>query len=90
MISSLGRMRWQEIVGYGRRALVETTMGRYRALIGERLRCRNDAAGRTEAVVGAAVLNRTLAAARPNSVRRSTSPKQAADTGGWPSSALPP
>ena len=71
MISSLGRMRWQEITGYGQRALVETAMGRYKALIGERLRCRGDAARRTEAVVGAAVLNCMLGAARPNSVRRS-------------------
>ena len=52
LISSLGRLRWQEITGYGKRALVETAMGRYKALIGERLRCRRDAARRTEAVVG--------------------------------------
>ena len=61
--------RWQEVNGYGRRALVETTMGRYKSLIGTRLRARNDAGRRTEAVVGAAVLNRMLAAGRPNSVR---------------------
>ena len=69
MISSLGRLRWQEITGYGQRALVETAMGRYKALIGERLRGRGDAARPTEAVVGAAVLNRMLDSARPNSVR---------------------
>ena len=46
-------------------------MGRYKALIGERLRCRGDAARRTEAVVGAAVLSCMLGAARPNSVRHS-------------------
>ncbi len=39
LISSLGRLRWQEITGYGQRALVETAIGRYKALIGERLRC---------------------------------------------------
>ena len=49
-------------------------MGRYKALIGERLRSRGDAARRTDAVVGAAVLNRMLGAARPNSVRRSVAP----------------
>ena len=74
LISSLGRLRWQEITGYGKRALVETAMGRYKALIGERLRCRGDAARRTEAVVGAAVLNCMLGAARPNSVRNSIIP----------------
>ena len=73
-IASLGRLGWQEVTGYGKRALVETAMGRYKSLIGERLRSRGDAARRTEAVVGAAVLNRMLDAARPNSVRRSAAP----------------
>ena len=52
----------------------DAAMGRYKSLIGERLRSRGDAAPRTEAVVGAAVLNRMLVAARPNSVRRSAAP----------------
>jgi transposase len=68
-VASLGRLGWQEVTGYGRRALVETTMGRYKALIGPRLRARNDAGRRTEAAVGAVVLNRMLAAGRPASVR---------------------
>jgi hypothetical protein len=55
MIASLGRLGWQGVTGYGKRALVET-------------------ARRTEAVVGAVVLNRMLDAARPNSVRRSVAP----------------
>ena len=73
-VAALGRLGWQEVTGYGRRALVETTMGRYKALIGTRLRARNDAGRRTEAAVGAVVLNRMLAAGRPNSVRSSRSP----------------
>ena len=68
-VAALGRHGWQEVTGYGRRALVETTMGRYKALIGSRLRAHNDAGRRTEATVGAVVLNRMLAAGRPNSVR---------------------
>jgi transposase len=68
-VAALGRLGWQEVTGYGRRALVETTMGRYKALIGTRLRARNDAGRRTEAAVGAVVLNRMLAAGRPASVR---------------------
>jgi hypothetical protein len=74
MIASLGRLGWQEVTGYGKRALVETAMGRYKGLIGERLRSRSDAARRTEAVVGVAVLNRMLDAARPHSGRRSAAP----------------
>jgi len=54
---------------YGQRSLVETMMGRYKALIGPRLRARGFAAQQTEAAIGVAVLNRTLAAGRPDSVR---------------------
>jgi hypothetical protein len=68
-VAALGRLGWKEVTSYGRRALVETTMGRYKALIGARLRARNDAGRRTEAAVGAAVPNRMLATGRPNSVR---------------------
>ena len=73
-IASLGRLGWQKVNGYGKRALVETAMGRYKGLIGERMRSRGDAARRTEAVVGAAVLNRMPDSARPNSIRRSAAP----------------
>jgi hypothetical protein len=45
-------------------------MGRYKTLIGPRLRARGFAAQQTEAAVGVAVLNRMLAAGRPDSVRR--------------------
>ena len=74
MIDSLGRLGGQEATGYGRRALVEATMGRYKSIIGDRLRSLGDAAQRTEAVVGVAVLNRMLGAARPNSARSTTAP----------------
>ncbi len=49
-------------------------MGRFKSIIGERLRSRGEAAQRTEAIVGVAVLNRMLGAGRPNSVRRSVTP----------------
>ena len=70
-VAALGRLGWQEATGYGKRALVETTIGRYKAIIGSRLRARDDAGRRVEAAVGAVVLNRMLAAGRPNSVRAS-------------------
>ena len=70
MIAEQGRLAWQAATGYGRRSLVETTMGRYKALIGPRLRARGFAAQQTEAAIGVAVLNRMLAAGRPDSVRR--------------------
>jgi transposase len=69
MITERGRLAWQKATDYGRRSLVETTMGRYKALIGPRLRARGLPAQQTEAAIGVAVLNRMLAAGRPNSVR---------------------
>nr|WP_315476213.1 hypothetical protein [uncultured Undibacterium sp.] len=50
-------------------ALVEITMGRYKSIIGPRLRARRFDAQQTEAAIGVAVLNRMLAVGRPNSVR---------------------
>ncbi|RCW81291.1 hypothetical protein C7476_111153 [Phyllobacterium bourgognense] len=70
MIAKRGRLHWQAATGYGKRALIETTMGRYKALIGPRLRARSFTAQQTEVAIGRAVLNRMLATGRPDSVRR--------------------
>jgi hypothetical protein len=70
MITEQGRLAWQKATNYGQRSLVETTMGRYKALIGPRLRARGFDAQQTEAAIGVAVLNQMLAAGRPESVRR--------------------
>jgi len=69
-IAAHGRLGWQKESGYGRRALVETAMGRYKAIIGPRLRAVSLSGQRAETAVGVAVLNRMLNAGRPNSVRR--------------------
>jgi hypothetical protein len=45
-------------------------MGRYKTLIGPRLRARGFAAQQTEAAIGVAVLARMLVAGCPDSVRR--------------------
>jgi hypothetical protein len=68
-LKNTARLGWHKAAGYSRRALVETTIGRYKALIGPRLRARHPDAQQTEASIGVAVLNRMLAAARPKSVR---------------------
>jgi hypothetical protein len=70
MIADQERLAWQKATDYGQRSLIETTMGRYKAVIGPRLRARGFDAQQTEAAIGVAVLNRMLAAGRPNSVRR--------------------
>jgi transposase len=70
MITDHGRLAWQVATRYGQRSLVETTMGRYKSLIGPRLHARGFAAQQTEAAIGVEVLNRMLVAGRPDSVRR--------------------
>jgi hypothetical protein len=62
-------MKWQASTGYGKRSPVETAIGRYKAIIGRRLRARSLPAQQTEVAIGCAVLNRMLACARPKSVR---------------------
>lgn len=55
--------------GYGKRALIETAIGRYKGLIGRRLRAHSFPAQQTEAAIACAVLNRMRACARPESIR---------------------
>jgi len=74
MIQSLGRLDWQEACGYGTSALVETTIGRYKAIICPRRCALNWRVQRTEAVIAVAVLNRMLGAGRPNCVPTSALP----------------
>ena len=68
-IAHHGRMRLQSITGYGIRAKAETSMGRYKSIIGNRLRSRKLANQQTEVILGCHILNRMLNCARPNSVR---------------------
>jgi hypothetical protein len=70
MITERGRLAWRKATDYGKRSLVGTTMGRYEALIGPRLRARDLAARRNAAAVGVVVLNQMLVSGRPDSVRR--------------------
>jgi transposase len=69
-IAARGRLGWQKETDYGRRALVETAMGRYKAILGPCLRARSFSGQQAEAAVGVAVLNRMLGTGRPDSVRR--------------------
>ena len=69
LLADEGRLAWQKETGYGKRALVETTMGRYKTIIGPSLRARELPGQRAEAAIGVAVLNRMLYAGRPDSVR---------------------
>ncbi len=69
LIQEQGRSAWRKATGYGRRSLVETAIGRYKALIGPRLRARTLANQQGEVALGSEVLNRMIRAAKPISVR---------------------
>jgi len=69
MIGDKGRLAWQKTVGYGRRSHAETTMFRYKAIIGSSLRARTLPAQKTEAKVGCSVLNRMTRLGMPVSQR---------------------
>ena len=69
LIAERGRMGWQKVSNYNRRALVEATIGRFKRVIGDGLRSRTDQRQATEMSVAVAVLNRMLELGRPKSVR---------------------
>jgi hypothetical protein len=69
LIAEEGRMAWQRATGYGRRSHAETAVGRYKAIIGPRLRARSLPAQQGEAAIAVEVLNRMLRVAKPVSVR---------------------
>ena len=62
-------MGWQKASGYNRWVLAEATIGRFKRVIGDRLRSRTDQRQATEMTVAVAVLNRMLELGRPKSVR---------------------
>ena len=68
-VTEKGRMAWQRATGYGRRSLAETAVGRFKAIIGPRLRARGLPAQRGEAAIAVGVLNRMIRVAKPVSVR---------------------
>ena len=68
-IAETGRMAWQKATGYGRRSLVETTIGRYKHIIGPKLRARSSDGQQGETAIAIHVLNRMTRIAKPASVR---------------------
>ena len=68
-LAAKGRMPWQKAHDYGRRSLVETTMGRYKSIIGDRLHARHDDAQPVEVAIGIKAINRMTNLAKPISVK---------------------
>jgi hypothetical protein len=69
LIAEKGRMAWQRASGYTKRARAEAAIGRWKQVIGDRLRAHTDERRATEVDVAVHVLNRMLDLGRPNYVR---------------------
>ena len=70
LLAERGRMGWQRATGYGVRNQAETTMSRYKHLIGPKLRARTRSGQRGEVALAIKVLNRMIRTAKPVSVPR--------------------
>ena len=64
-IETRGRMAWQKSTGYNQRSRIETQMGRWKVVIGPKLKARNFDNQMTEAKIGVHVLNRMTELGRP-------------------------
>ena len=64
-IRAHGRMAWQKSSGYNQRSRGETQMGRWKTVIGPKLKARTFENQKTEARIGVRVLNRMTGLGRP-------------------------
>lgn len=69
IIAEKGRMAWQKATGYSRRSLAETALGRYKAIIGPKLRARILPVQQGETAIATEVLNHMTRVAKPISIR---------------------
>jgi len=58
-------MAWQVSSGYNQRSRGETQMGRWKMVIGPKLKARSFPNQKTEAKIGACILNKMTALGRP-------------------------
>jgi hypothetical protein len=65
-IEAHGRIAWQKSSGYNQRSRIETQIGRWKAVIGHKLKARSFENQKTEAKIGVRVLNRMTELGRPN------------------------
>ena len=69
LIAERGRLGWQKVSGYNRRASAEAAISRYKRVIGDALRSCTDPGRATEIAIAVHALNRMLELGRPASVR---------------------
>jgi hypothetical protein len=64
-IETHGRIAWQKSSGYNQRSRIETHIGRWKAVIGPKLKARSFENQKTEAKIGVRILNRMTELGRP-------------------------
>lgn len=64
-IAAHSRMAWQKSSGYNQRSRGETLMGRWKTVIGPKLKARSFENQKTEARIGVRILNRMTELGRP-------------------------
>ena len=69
MIRKHGKKRWKEKVGYHKRSLTETTMFRYKVIIGEKLYSRSIERQKIETEIGCKILNTMTKNGMPHSIK---------------------
>jgi hypothetical protein len=57
LINDVGKLKWQKMIGYGRRSKVENTIYRYKVTIGRALRSKNIDNQKMETKIGINILN---------------------------------
>ena len=69
LIAAHGRMAWQKMSGYTKRARAEGAIARWKQVIGDGLRSRTDERRATEVAAATLALNRMVELGRPSYVR---------------------
>ena len=68
-IVEIGRQEWKIQNGYHQRSKIETTMFRYKMIIGDNLSARKNSHQETEVAIGCKILNIMLQVAKPVSIK---------------------
>tara|TARA_B110000977_G_C10827597_1_gene396767 strand:- start:59 stop:643 length:585 start_codon:yes stop_codon:yes gene_type:complete len=68
-IESKGRIAWQKSSGYNQRSRIETQIGRWKTVIGHKLKARTFNNQKTETKIDVWILNRMTELGRPNFLR---------------------
>jgi len=64
-IQTRGRMAWQASSGYNQRSRIETQIGRWKTVVGPKLKARGFENQQTEAKIGTTIMNKMTALGRP-------------------------